>query len=192
MVRSVCVAYWKRISSNRVSVVMYLPTIHLLYYHYPRTGGTTIQKVLEQLFPPQLYGYGHKWNYPEIQEQTFNVVSIRHPLERIVSCYQHSNLVHKHFCSFTRWLERRFTNPFALWFPDIRFDYFIRYEYLEEDLSKLCQRYNKECENIPHYNRTANKVDWRVFYNSSNYHLAYRQIPDLLKQKYNIGENDYD
>ena len=117
------------------------------YMESPRTGSTTIDRSLRQLFPQARAPYQKHWpltpgaDLPELRGGK-SLISIRNPYSRAVSCWQFFTKPGQ--CTFKEWLTARLTDGFcdihiearpqAFWFKlQSHWDFVIRQESLNLD-----------------------------------------------------------
>lgn len=132
------------------------------YMEIPRTGSTTIDKKLRELFPEAKAPVGKHWpchvanvlapllEYVDGCPPVSRVVTIRNPYSRAVSCWQFFTVPHS--ISFDGWLRDRldvgFTDimiearPQSFWYALEHWTDVLHNETLEVDLKRFLSRYN--------------------------------------------------
>lgn len=137
----------------------------------------------------------------EMFQNYFKFAFIRNPWSRAVSFYKYSD--YDKFISFDSFVEKEL--PFLLktkrWFYGQQYDFlyhnnklmvdFIgRYENLQSDFSKVCEKLNLKNKSLPHVNNSENREPLQIL------RAAYRKIknnPKILGYlgKDKIKSNDY-
>lgn len=114
------------------------------FMEVPRTGTSTIERTLRQLFPDAKAPYQKHWPVlPQAKDEVENsVISVRNPYSRAVSCWQYFTVPDRY--TFQGWLEERLregfcdvfieAQPQALWYNlQPEWDFVIRQERLKAD-----------------------------------------------------------
>lgn len=119
------------------------------YMEIPRTGTTTLTKVLRNRFSSACAPYAKHWPIlpPKsfLESKPLSLVSIRNPFSRAVSCWQF--FTDPGSISFLDWTIERLKHGFfdmqiearpqAFWYDLHSWDYVIRQEHLNEDFQKF-------------------------------------------------------
>lgn len=119
------------------------------YMEIPRTGTTTLTKVLRNRFSAACAPYAKHW--PILPPQSFlaskplSLVSVRNPYSRAVSCWQFFTVPGS--ISFLDWTFQRLkcgffdvqieARPQSFWYDLCQWDHVIRQEHINEDFQKF-------------------------------------------------------
>ena len=124
---------------------------HWWYIEVPRTGSSTMMRVLQKQFKCNATAAKH-WPVlpaPSFLEEAVSVIWVRNPYSRALSCYQFFTVPGE--ITFQQWLVDRLDNSFFDWSIEARpqtywydlhtnWDFVLRQEELREDYFKFLQK----------------------------------------------------
>lgn len=164
-----------------------------IFVHVPKTGGTSIKKALfgtRGAGHRSLRSYKIIFRKREFSDY-FKFAFVRNPWDRVVSAYEFlrkggmnesdkewSNRImpqYKGFNDFvTNWLDQKNIYNEVHFVPQYEFlrlgntdpkvDYIGKFERLEKDFEKICNKLNKQCS-LRHENKSSKDTEYREYYN---------------------------
>ena len=172
-----------------------------IFLHVPRTGGTSIQCMLNEAYakcPGKKYKDFHSPHINDLEtyKEYFSFAFVRNPWERILSFYLFDKYgSNKH--SFFNWLKvmkyrNKFVNQMSNWILDskneLRVKFVGRYEQYSSDIKKVCENLNISFKEPPLLNKTDHSYYTDYYDNKTKdmvYHLYKR---DVVNFKYEYGQ----
>jgi len=165
----------------------------IIFIHVPRTGGGTINNLLE--IPREEQAHRAPWEIrlgidPGKWEEYDKVVMCRNPWDRMVSMYYHSIKHENVKDEFSlKYIQRigavRF--PLKYHLDNSRVDFIIQFQNLEEGVKHVMNKLNVHNYELPHHNHDTDrpKKSYRDFYNeeTKNY-IAEKFAWDIEKFGY--------
>lgn len=182
------------------------------YMEIPRTGSTSVDRGLRQLFPHAVAYYQKHWpcKPPLVLERAISLITIRNPFSRAVSCWQFFTLPGA--LEFSGWLQQRLENGFtevniearpqAFWFGlQPWWDLVLQQERLEDDFCAAVKVLNPGVTfgGLPRFNdingpwvnrcraRVTRDQPWQAYYNARSIELVrrlYAEDFDMLSDYY--------
>ena len=163
------------------------------FIHIPKTGGTSINRALgladEHKTAMQLRGrLGERW------DRKFRFAFVRNPWDRAVSSFRFALDQNKDSrfvaLTFREWLRLAFVERHPLYFDlpvsflpqfdwisdqedNLLVDFVGRFENLQADFAKVCERIGCAGLKLPHYNSTKHD-DYRSYYDDESIEIIAR------------------
>lgn len=186
-----------------------------IFIHIPKTGGVSVKKSLFGTRGGghrRLRSYKIIFREKEFSEY-FKFAFVRNPWDRVVSAYEFlrdggitesdkkwSKKVIPQYSKFnefiTGWLDRKNVYDQIHFMPQYEFlrlgkvkpmvDYVGKFECLQEDFEKICDKIGKK-SNLEHKNKSERKKNYRKYYNSKTKEIVkevYREDVNLFEYKF--------
>lgn len=152
-----------------------IPNKKILFLHVPKTGGTSIIKLLEKnnislLKYDNIRGLNKHSTLQELYdfgfEETYNISIVRNPFDRLISFYNFFGVKEYSKLSFDEYINK--IEDFHMWIrPAYQFftlngeyslDVLMKLENLNEDVKKLCDEFSLEDREVEVLN-TAHTIE---------------------------------
>lgn len=148
-------------------------THKLIFIHNGKCAGSSINGTIVRDNPEIKYENTHhkflSQVYKDIYSDYIKVCSVRDPWDRQVSWYHHLKSKCQNMESFEDWVmfskSDCHTKYNVICYPEIEnFDFFIKYENLEDDYQKLCDKLNLRNNGLLNISHNTNRP--RINYSS--------------------------
>ena len=185
-----------------------------IFIHIPKTGGMSLKTELlhRRNFPNEGYG-GHRRRasyYNKNNKNHFKFTFVRNPWDRFVSCYFYfkkygrrlgfdeltGEIVNRYsnFNEFCLNLNKALLNIKSPHFKQMSFwidspiDFIGRFENLQEDFNKICDKIGIPQQTLPHNNKSNHK-HYTEYYNDETREIVAQQYAkDIEHFDYKFGE----
>lgn len=178
---------------------------NFIYFAIPKTGSTSIARVLRDYFKAKCLRSSHDNIVPEEMKNYFKFTSTRNPYARAISCYYH---IHRkrsdilplnecwkkfHMISMTSYLDNKFyIDEYAKPYDDIE-KYIQFQENSNIDAFIKLENLTKDFHNLPFVDKKVifpvENTCERQFLNYSN--ICYKIPDELLDQSLNYYADDF-
>ena len=171
----------------------------VIYYHIPRTGGTSIINKFIMLGEITRLEHSHKiWKYyrdqygMEIFDKYFKFAVIRNPYDKVFSSYCHNSKEYKDFNKWLLWVDQiidkrkaHVLGSYFHWFGrQSLYDDLIRFEKFKKGWNRICKKIGIN-NSLKHLNVSkANKLNYRNYYNQESKNIVkqhYERDLDIFK-----------
>ncbi|MCX6722123.1 MAG: sulfotransferase family 2 domain-containing protein [Candidatus Staskawiczbacteria bacterium] len=173
-----------------------------LFIHVNKTGGSSIEKVLN-LETRHITALEYKEKLGEdIFNSLFKFSFVRNPWDRVVSLYHYRVMTNQtglkdNPIPFNEWVEltfklkdKRYYDKEKMFMPQVRWlsdgekiivDFICRFENIEKDFDYVCKKLKISNAVLPHLKKSERLKDYRVYYNEKSKEIVGDFFKDDIK-----------